>query len=108
MVTQVEPEKPFKKFLKLPYINKNGEYFAQKFKKVVNEYFPQVDFNIAFQAPMTISKLFPFKDKNKNVEDRSLVVFSMKCKTCEAEYIGKLERILSYVRINKHQNLKTI
>ena len=41
-----------------------------------------------------------FKDRIKNVEDRSLVVFSMKCKTREAEYIGKTERILS-IRVTK-------
>ena len=56
---------------------------------------------------MTIGKLFPFKDTLKNAEDRSLVVYSIRCDQCNAEYVGKTERILSY-RIKEHSsNAKT-
>ena len=51
---------------------------------------------------MTIEKMFPFKDKIKNIESRSLVVYKIRCKTCGDEYIGKTERILAY-RLKEHK-----
>ena len=98
---QAKPGEP-ERFLKLPYVSRKCEDFAFRLKSTVNEHFPQVEFNVAYQAPMTIGKMFPFKDRVKNVEDQSLVVYSLKCKTCAAEYIGKTERILSY-RLAEHQ-----
>jgi len=71
-----EPEKPVKRFLKLPYVSNKCEDFAFRLKKLVEADFPQVDFNV---APMTIGKFFPFKDKIKNVEEQSLVVYNLKC-----------------------------
>ncbi len=32
-------------------------------KKLVETHYEQVEFNVAFQAPMTIGSMFPFKDK---------------------------------------------
>ena len=50
-----------------------------------------------------IGELFPFKDKTKNKLDRSLVVYSMKCKTSPVEYIGNTEGTLN-IRIEEHRN----
>ena len=55
---------------------------------------------------MTLGKLFPFKDNIKNVEERSLVVYSLKCEPCGIEYIGKTERILCH-RLKEHKNNNT-
>jgi hypothetical protein len=96
-----EPEKPVKRFLKLPYVNNACDDFAHRFKGIVESNFPQVDFNIAFQAPMNLEKTFPFKDRVQNTTDRSMVVYKICCKSCPAEYIGKTERILSR-RIKEH------
>jgi hypothetical protein len=96
-------EKEIKRFLKLPYISKKCEDFAYRMKKLVNENFPQVDFNVAFQAPATIGMMFPFKDKTESAKDRSLVVYSMKCETCGVEYIGKTQRILFH-RVKEHKD----
>jgi len=101
----VELEKPVKRFLKLPYVNSKCEDYAQRLKLLVSNNFPQVDFNVAFQAPMTVGKLFPFKDNVKNANERSLVVYSLKCARCEVEYIGKTERILCH-RLKEHKNSK--
>jgi predicted GIY-YIG superfamily endonuclease len=59
-----------------------------------------VEFNVAYQALMTIGQMFPFKDKIKNAMEQSLVVYKYTCK-CGAEYIGKTERILHY-RVKEH------
>ena len=93
-----------KRFLKLPYVNRMCEDYAFRLKQLVESQYTQVDFNVAFQAPMTIGKMFPFKDNIKKVEERSMVIYKLKC-SCGTTYIGKTERIL-YYRINEHQDEK--
>ena len=95
-------EKTLKRFLKLPYVNRKCEDYALRLKGIVEENFPQVEFNVAFQAPMTIGKMFPFKDGTKKVMERSLVVYSLKCEECSAQYIGKTERIVFH-RMKEHR-----
>jgi hypothetical protein len=85
-------EKETRRFLKLPYVSRKCEDFAFRLKALVNEHFPKVEFNVAFQAAKTNGKMFPFMDKIKNVMEQSKVVYSFTCK-CGAEYIGKTERI---------------
>jgi hypothetical protein len=101
----VEGPQPLKRFLKLPYVSGKCEDYARRLKHLVNKNLPQVEFNVAFQAPMTIGKLFPFKDNIKKAEERSLVVYSLKC-SCGHEYIGKTSRILAH-RLKEHQTDKT-
>ena len=62
-------------------------------------------FNVAYQTPKTIGS--SFKDNIKKVEDRSLVVYIISCKDCEAKYIGKTMRILRH-RIKEHQTQETL
>ena len=69
---------------------------------MVNNNFPQVDFNVAYQTPKTIGSYFPFKDKIKRDMDKSMVIYNIKCTQCNAEYIGKTDRILS-IRISEHK-----
>ena len=95
----------FKRYIVLPYANYKCEDFARRLKQLVVSNFPQVDFNVAYQTPKTISNLFPFKDNIKKNEDKSLVVYKLNCKNCDASYIGKCKRILSY-RIYEHKNDK--
>lgn len=92
------------RFLVLPYVSRKAEGFAKKVQHLVNEYYPQVDFNIAFKTPDEIGKHFPYKDNIKAKDGRSLVIYRIKCKHegCEASYIGKTERILQH-RINEHR-----
>jgi len=98
------PEKEIKRFLKLPYVGRKCEDFAFRLKRVVTDFLPQVEFNVAFQAPMTIGKLFPFKDGVKDKLDRSMVVYSLKC-SCGAEYVGKTIRDLGH-RVHEHKTTK--
>ena len=64
-VEQSKPEKEHKRFLKLPYVNRKCEDFAFRLKQLVDEHYPQVEFNVAYQAPMTIGKMFTFKKRSK-------------------------------------------
>ncbi|CAF0780352.1 unnamed protein product [Brachionus calyciflorus] len=106
---QVEKEQTaekLKRFIVLPYNGQKSEDFGEKLKDLVSSNFPQVDFNIAFQTPSTLGSLFPFKDRIKNVEAQSLVVYKLQCTTCNASYIGKTVRIL-YHRIKEHKTKNT-
>ena len=69
----------------------------------MTENFPDLDFKIAFKSPGDIGKLFPFKDKIKNKAMQSLVIYQIKCTTCNASYIGKTERHLQK-RLREHNN----
>ena len=97
-----ENSRPTKRFLKLPYVSRKCEDYAFRLKKLVETHYEQVEFNVAFQAPMTIGSMFPFKDRVENVEERSMVVYCLQCNTCGDEYIGKTERILCH-RLKEHR-----
>jgi len=98
---QPKQPKETKRFIVLPYANRKVEDFAVRLKALVEDNYTQVDFNVAFKAPNTIGNLFPFKDRIRDKENQSLVVYRINCTTCNAEYIGKTERIL-VKRINEH------
>ena len=90
------------RFIVLPFVNRKAEDFGIRLKKLMKTNYPQIDFNVAFKAPKTIGDMFPFKDKVMNTEDKSLVVYKIKCTECGAEYIGKTERTLCH-RVKEHQ-----
>ena len=52
-------KKPEERYLKLPYVSRKCEDFAFRFKNLVETNFQQVQFNVAFQTPLPIGKLFP-------------------------------------------------
>jgi hypothetical protein len=89
------------RFLKLPYVSRKCEDYAFRLKQLVSKNFQQVEFNVAFQIPLTIGNMFPFKDNIKLAHERSLVVYRLSCSTCKADYIGKTERILCH-RLKEH------
>ena len=99
----IGPEQ-LKRYMVLPYASQRVEGFTKRLKAHVNKFYPQVDFNVAFRTPSEIGKFFPFKDRVKHVQDRSLVVYRIKCvnEQCNASYIGKTQRILCH-RLKEHQ-----
>ncbi len=92
------------RFIALPFVSQKAEGFAKRLKGLVNNYYPQVDFNVAFKAPDEIGKHFPYKDSIRSKESRSLVIYKIVCERegCNATYIGKTERILCH-RIKEHK-----
>jgi len=87
----------------LPYCNPKAEKFADRLKHLVESNFDQIDMKVAFKAPNEIDKKFPFKDNIKEIQEQSLVVYKIKCQTCNEIYIGKTERILAH-RIKEHNS----
>jgi len=85
-------------------VNKKAEDFAVRLKALVEENYTQVDFNVAFKAPNTICNMFPFKDRIKDTESQSLVVYELNCETCNTKYIGKTERILIHRKKEHSKN----
>ena len=70
--------------------------------RLVNTNFPKVDLKVAFKAPKEIGNCFHFKNRPVDVLKQSLVIYHIKCQECDADYIGKTERILFY-RIQEHK-----
>jgi hypothetical protein len=95
-----------RRFIVLPYTSRQAEQFGLKMKATIEKNFGQVQFSVIFKAPDEIGKRFPFKDNIKNVESKSLVVYHLKCQNCEADYIGKSQRILCH-RIKEHRMNKS-
>jgi hypothetical protein len=106
METEAIQTKRKKKFITLPYVNRKCEEFAFSMRKLVNSTFPLVDLDVAYQAPKTLQSFFPFKDKIELPEEHANVVYHIKCKNCEADYIGKTKRILVH-RIKEHKKLES-
>jgi hypothetical protein len=95
-----------KRYIVLPYVGPKSDEFSGKLKTLISSNFPQIDFNVAYQTPQTIGSFFSFKDKVKDAQAQSLVVYKLKCETCNAEYIGKTERILHH-RVKEHRTGNT-
>jgi len=93
------------KYIVLPYHNNKVDAISSKLTKLVNSTFENLELRVAFQTPNEIGKKFPFKDNIKNKHLRSLVVYQVKCETCNQTYIGKCKRILQH-RITEHNNAK--
>jgi len=103
ILTCEPPPKPdTKRFIVLPYTSKKCEEFAIRLKNLVTNNFADLDFNVAFQTPRTVGHLFPFKDRVQLTEEKSLVIYKINCKDCDATYIGKTIRILMH-RVNEHK-----
>ena len=65
-------------------------------------FYTKVDFKVAFKAPKELGHFFWFKDKPTDILKQSLVLYHIKCKDCDADYIVKTERILHY-RVREHK-----
>jgi hypothetical protein len=86
-----------KRFIVLPYVSKKCEDFASNLKKVINNSFPSIEMEVAFQAPKYIANYFPYKDKIERPEEHANVVYHIKYLACDAYYIGKTKRILIHI-----------
>jgi hypothetical protein len=98
---QINPNEKIK-YLSLPYINDKSEIIGRKIQNLVKDYFINIKLRVAFKAPATISSHFPFKDYIDDPKKRSGVVYHLKCKTCNEDYIGKTIRICN-TRLIEHE-----
>ena len=102
MNTEESNKNKNKRYITLPYINDQTEQFSERLTRLVNTNFPKVDLKVAFKAPKEIGNCFHFKNRPVDVLKQSLVIYHVKCQECDADYIGKTERILFY-RIQEHK-----
>ena len=89
------------KYLSLTYINDKTEITSIKIQKLIKQYYPKIKLRVAFKSPSHLGDNFPFKGKVIDPSKQSLVVYHIKCKDCDNDYIGKSEQILSN-RIEQH------
>ena len=92
-IQQLIQQEKQKRFIVLPYCNSKAEEFADRLKHLVESNFDQIYMTVKFKAPNETGKKFPFKDNIKEIREQSLVVYKIKCQTCNEIYIGKTERI---------------
>jgi hypothetical protein len=93
------------KYLSIPFINDKSEIIGRKIQEAVKEYFTNINLRVAFKSPATLGSHFPFKDKVTDPSKLSMVVYHLKCKNCNADYIGHTKRICD-VRMKDHQTDK--
>ena len=93
------------KYLSIPFINDKSEIIGRKIQEAVKEHFTNINLRVAFKSPATLGSHFPFKDKVTDPSKLSMVVYHLKCKNCNADYIGQTKRICD-VRMNDHQTDK--
>ncbi len=75
----------------LSYCNSKAEKFADRSKHLVESNSDQIDMKVVFKASNEVGRKFPFKDNVKEIQEQSLVVYKIKCQTCNEIYIGKTE-----------------
>jgi len=97
-----EEEKEKVKYLSLPYLNEKSEIIGTKISQLVKEHFHKVKLRVVFKAPAQLGDHFPFKDKVTDPMQQSNIVYHIKCKECDANYIGKTERICE-IRFKEHE-----
>ena len=90
------------KYLSLPFINDKSETIARKIQETVRSHFSNINLRVAFKSPATLSNHFPFKDIVTDPSKLSMVVYHLKCKNCDADYIGQSKRICN-IRMDEHQ-----
>jgi len=90
-----------KKFIKLRYRSTKMVDYARKLTGFVNSSFVNIDLQVVLVSPRRVGDLFKFKDRVTDPMKQSNVVYHLKCKDCDAEYIGKTERIL-LLRMKEH------
>jgi hypothetical protein len=104
-VDKVQNPKEKIKYLSIPFINDKSEIIGRKIQEAVKEHFTNINLRVAFKSPATLGSHFPFKDKVTDPSKLSMVVYHLKCKNCNADYIGQTKRICD-VRMKDHQNDK--
>jgi len=81
------------RYLKLPYYGHTSFVLRKELQKLLNYHFPQISFRMIFTNSRTIRSFFPTKDSvPKHL--CSNVVYSYKCSSCNARYIGSTTRNL--------------
>ena len=76
--------------LVLPYLGPMSVYVNRKLKRLVNRYYPTIEFRIVYRRGMSIRNLFSYKDQLPT-KCLSGVVYYICCKSCgpSQAYIGK-------------------
>ena len=83
------PEK--KVAIVLPYMSMISTERKVKLHKTIKQLLPACNVRLILTVSLRMNIYFNFKDKIKR-EIHSLLVYSFRCNSCDAEYIGKTKR----------------
>jgi len=91
------------RYLKLPYYGHTSFVLRKQLQKLLSNHFPQINFRMIFTNSRTIRSFFPTKDPfPKHL--CSNIVYSYKCSSCNARYIGSTSRNLK-MRYCEHKGV---
>ena len=77
------------KYLSLPYINDKSEIISRKIQSTVKDNFQKNNLRFALKSPATLGSHFPLIDKVVDPKKLTCIVYQLKCKNCDASYVGK-------------------
>ena len=74
--------------------------YCNSLRKIVKQYFPDVNVSFVFTVPCRLNRFFNIKDVNP-VDILSNIIYKFQCSSCNAIYASKTDRHF-YVRKNEH------
>ena len=92
----------------LPFLGNNSLAVKKRLNNLFGLCFPHIDLKIIFKKTMTLSNLFPFKDRIEK-KCRSHIVYQAICEQCSCSYRGKTVNSLYerfYLSPSGHLNSK--
>ena len=89
-------------FVSLPFFGKHSERLKSEIIEIVGKIYPQIDFQVALVNGSSIGSLFPYKDRQPQALQSS-IIYKFCCAHCASgTYIGSTIRA-SYMRIAEHR-----
>ena len=92
--------------IKFLYCGNESFYIRNRVKRLLSDFYPQLDIEFIFINNFRIGSLFNIKDRMP-VNVRSSVVYEYHC-NFNVTYIGKTEHHLCVRRTGRHLNFSTI
>ena len=93
------------KYFKLPYLGQSPTKIRENLQTVLSKFYPQIEFRFVPINTFKISSFFAFKDRLPS-DLRSSVIYSFKCPSCHAGYIGCTQRAFK-TRTDEHLGLSS-
>ena len=90
-----------KLYFKFPYFGNSTPIFSQDLNKILNKYYPQINFTPVYTNTFSIKSILTHKER---LPSRlcSCVIYKFKCLFCEEQYIGSTVRQF-YCRYAEHK-----
>ena len=90
-------------YFRLPYLGTHSNILKRNIRKIISEFYPQIDLKFLCQTQNHISDYFRFKDRLP-LSLTSCVIYKYSCGQCSETYIGETRKSMK-VRISQHRGV---